>query len=294
MKLGHWLFAAFLWCLAWLSLSVLYRVSNGLFFIVYHVVKYRRAVVEENLRRSFPDQDKEALERISRAYYHNLCDLIVEIFKLRHAKFDTIAERFEFKNLEIIHSLEKEGKSIIAMIGHCGNWEWMSMVLKSKLTIPVYGVYKPLSDKFFDKYMRNLRSRFYPDSLIPFKETYRFLIRHRKEQLLVVMAGDQTPHRSEINFWTPFLNQDTPVFLGAEKIAQSLDYAVVFFEVHRTGRGRYSVEVKLLSDDCKALEHGELTKMHVGVLEKALRKEPDNWLWSHKRWKYSGEKEKMN
>ena len=146
---------------------------------------------------------------------------------------------------------------------------------------------KPLTDPFFEQYMNEmLRSRFTKDCLITFKDTFRAMIRNKSIPSMTIIAADQTPTRKEINYWATFLNQDTPVFLGLEKISKSLDFPIVFFDIQRQKRGHYMVEITLLFDDPKNTQEYEITDTHVSFLEQAIQKNPSNWLWSHKRWKH--------
>jgi KDO2-lipid IV(A) lauroyltransferase len=138
--------------------------------------------------------------------------------------------------------------------------------------------------------MTRLRSRFlFHAELVPFKQTYRTLVKYKDELTITYVAGDQTPHKDEINFWTTFLNRDTAFFLGTEKIARALDYAVVFLDIQRAGRGHYEVSVNLITDDPASMADHAITKTFTHKLEQAINRHPDNWLWSHRRWKYSRE-----
>jgi KDO2-lipid IV(A) lauroyltransferase len=150
-----------------------------------------------------------------------------------------------------------------------------------------YAVVKPLSDPRFNKYMMKLRHRLNPDSTIPFKETFRrMLVNKKKELTFNVFAADQTPTRDEINYWTDFMNQDTGFFLGIEKIARSLDFTVLFVDIVREKRGYYKGVMSLISDAPSETAEYEITEGYVKSLETAIRNNPSNWLWSHRRWKH--------
>lgn len=288
MAIFHVAFAAFAWLIGHLPFRLLYLFSDFLYLIIYYLIGYRKEVVFRNLCNAFPELSDQERKKIAKKYYRNMADIIVETIKIRFIDKASLLKRVTFKNPELIDAYHAKNQSVMACIGHCGNWEWMSVSLQMTAKHNTFGIYKPLSDKWFNNYLIESRTRFVSNDggLIPFKQTLRFLLHHRKDLTLSIIAADQTPHVNEINYWTQFLNQDTPVFLGPEKMAKKLNLALVFLEVLRTGRGRYSVEARLLTDQPGETADYEITQMHVRALEASIRKNPDNWLWSHRRWKH--------
>ena len=221
-------------------------------------------------------------------YYQNLADLIVEVLKLETIKKEKLRERFSFENFELIREAYDQGKSVIITIGHCGNWEWMGIVLSFISPNKGFGIIKPLSDKRFHKYMLALRHRLAPDHTIDFQHTYRNMARNKKTMInYYIIAADQTPTRAEFNYWSNFLNQETPFYNGIEKLARSLDFTVVFMDIQRTGRGKYTGKIHLISDDPKNTAENEIMEKYIHLLEGSLNERPDNWLWSHRRWKFT-------
>jgi len=280
-------FKAIAWLISLLPFCVLYIISDFLFVIFYYIAKYRKSVVFENLRNAFPEKNPEEINKIAKKYFHNLCDIIIEVIKIRHITPNQLLKRVEFKNYQILDDLYASGKSVIAATGHCGNWEWMSMNMSYITKFNGYVIVKPLSNKYFDEYLNKLRTKFAKGGgVIRFKETYRKLIQLKNVQTLSGFAADQTPAKNEITYWTKFLNQNTPVYLGVEKIAKSLEMAVVFIYVKRIKRGFYEAEIIKITDDARLTVGHEITEKHVQLLDQFINKYPDNWLWSHKRWKY--------
>ena len=287
MVLVYYIFTGLVLILTKLPLGFLYLKSDVLFFILYRVVRYRKGVVAGNLRNAFPGKTDSERKKIEKQYYRNLADIIIEIIKWRSISPDKLLRRFRFENLEIMEAAFDRGQGVIIAIGHCGNWEWMGTALGLISDKKGYAIVKPLTDKRFDRYMKKLRHRLNPDSTIPFKETFRrMLANKKKEPTINVFAADQTPTRSEINYWTEFLNQDTGFFLGIEKIARSLDFAVIFVDIVREKRGHYKGIMSLISDNPSQTEEFEITEKYVRSLEQAIRDDPSNWLWSHRRWKH--------
>lgn len=271
-----------------LPFPVLYFFSDILRFFLHYIVRYRRSVLLNNLQHSFPEKSNKEISKIAADYYRNLSDIIVEVIKLHSVKPGKLKDRFDITGLEPLKAEMLNGRSVIVMIGHCGNWEWMGTVLGQLLPFRGFAIVKPLSDKYFNHFMESLRHRINPGSTIPFHNTYRTLIRHKKEMVsFYVFAADQTPVKEEAHYWTNFLNQDTPFYVGFEKISKSLDLPVFFLDIVRTGRGRYNGDIQPITTHPKDTAEHEITDTYIKLLEEAIRRHPDNWLWSHRRWKFT-------
>ncbi len=290
MAIVYFAFSVVARLISWLPFPLLYMVSDVLYVKLYYLFRYRRRIVFTNLRNSFPEKSNQEIRKIGRKYYRHLADVILEIIKLRSLKGDQLVKRLHFNNLDEINAIHASGKSILGAIGHIGNWEWMPIGFQRFHPVKGFAVYKPLSDKFFDKYYHHIRSRLLIDAeVIPFKQIFRVLVKHRGEKTFTVIASDQTPHKDEINYWTRFLNQETAFFLGLEKMAVSLDMAVVFMDVQQTRRGYYEVNVIKITDTPGETKPCEIMERYVHLLEETIRRNPHNWLWSHRRWKYKRE-----
>ncbi|MFC2100706.1 lysophospholipid acyltransferase family protein [Bacteroidota bacterium] len=287
MVILYYIFIMKAWFISRLPFRCLYFLSDVLSFFLYHVFKYRKKVVYENLNNAFPEKSHQEIVKITKQFYRNLCDVIIEVIKTGGLSADKLKSRVVIKNEEILDELFQKGKSIMALTAHIGNWEWASMVLAMRKDYQYYAVYKPLTNHIFDKYLIRLRSKYGDrDNLIPFKETYRVLVKNRNKRTCNILAADQTPTSSEISYWTSFLNQETGVFLGPEKMAKALDMAILFLNIQRTERGMYEVEIVKLFENTKDTAEYEITEKHVSFLDNVIQKQPDNWLWSHIRWKH--------
>lgn len=290
MMVLYFLFRAFAAFISILPFPLLYVVSDLLYVKLYYVFRYRRRVVYSNLRYSFPEKSPREIRQIARKYYRHLADITLEVIKLSHMNGEDLLRHVHFKDLSVIDEILAKKKSIIATIGHLGNWEWMPIALQFILPVKGYAVVKPLSDPFFERFMTRIRTRLLIISeIIPFKQIFRTLVSHRNELSLTILAADQTPHRDEINYWCNFLNQDTAFFLGAEKMAFSLDSAVIFMNTQRSRRGHYEVSVVKITDEPRQMPANDIIRTYVSLLEHTIRENPYNWLWSHRRWKYSRE-----
>lgn len=286
---GFYLFVVVNWIMTLLPLRILYIISDIAYFIIYHIWGYRRKVTRTNLTNSFPEKSKREIIEIEKKFYHHLCDIMIETLKLTHLSNRKLMERIPAENPELLDRLFNEGRNVVAVLGHYGNWEWLNC-LPFYTKLQTVSIYKPLKSKRFDKFLNDLRKK-NGMILTSMSNIVREVIDKRKNKILSIYSfiTDQTPPAGDIKFWTKFLNQDTPVYLGAEKIASKYDMAVVFFNVQRVGRGKYIFKVELLFDHTAGLPDHAITEAHVKRLEEIIRANPEYWIWSHRRWKHKRE-----
>jgi Kdo2-lipid IVA lauroyltransferase/acyltransferase len=284
--IGYYIFYGINWVITLLPLSVLYIFSDFLYLVLYYFPSYRRKVVANNLKNSFPDKSEKEIKCIEKKFYKHLADLFIETFKLTHISKEQMMKQFTVSNLEIIDRLLDEKRDTIAVLGHYNNWEWLT-------ALPLYtkyksvSIYKPLQNKFFDRFINNLRSK-NGMVLTPMSNIIREIINDRKNNINTISAfiSDQTPIKTEIKFWTTFLNQDTPIYMGTEKVASKYDMAIVFFHIQKIKRGYYNLNIELLFDHTAGLPDHFITETHVKRLEEIIREKPEFWIWSHRRWKH--------
>lgn len=275
-----------LYLISLLPFWLLYRISDGLFYILYYLVKYRRRVVAENLRSAFPEKSDRELKIIEKEYFRYLADLVVESVKLFTISEKEVMRRMHCPNFSLIEGYFSEGKSVIGALGHYGNWELaghcLSLLTKTHRRIIVY---KPLTNITFNGAVKKMRERF-GATLVAMQNTMRALIGFKKENTITVLVSDQTPVPNESTYFIQFLNQPTPVFLGVEKLSKLLNNVVVFCDIRRIKRGYYNVTFVPLFEDTKNTAEYEITRGHVSYLEEVIKNEPAYWLWSHRRWKF--------
>ena len=276
-----------LWGVSFLPLPLMYLVTDVLFVILFYGVHYRRKVVDMNLRNSFPEKSEEERKGIARKYYRHLCDTFAEFYKLWHISEDEIKRRCVMVNMDVPHRYFEQGRSVIAFSGHYGNWEMMYSYKLWEKNVELVPIYKPIHNKVFDRMTCKIRSRFGATPLAK-ADTLRVMLRNQQEGKITMTGfiGDQTPNRRSLHFWIRFLNQDTAVLEGTERIARKLNQPVVFVNMRKVKRGHYHAEFYDLCSDPQSLEPGELTRMHIRMLERFIREEPAYWLWSHRRWKH--------
>lgn len=280
---------AFIWTITWLPLRMLYLFSDFLFLVIYYVIPYRKKLVLNNLRRSFPEKDNKEIRKISRRFYHHLCDYFIESVYSLHMSAEEQDRRYRYKNIELLHELHRQDRSIILVLGHYGNWEWINN-LPPRIPHTMLGIYKTLHNPYFDKLFSRLRLK-YGGMIVPMEGTLRKMMELKRQGVttLTMFLADQRPRWKHIQYWTTFLNQDTPVLLGPEKTARKLDQAIVFFHIRKIKRGYYEAEFILLNNKPGDSKPYEITESYVRTLENIIREEPAWWLWSHDRWKHSKE-----
>jgi len=281
-----YIFLSLNWVITLLPLKILYGFSPVFYFVLYHLLRYRRAIVLKNLRNSFPEKTKRELFTISKKFYRHLADVFIEVLKLQHMKASEIKKRYKIINPELLDKIKDEGKSTIAVFGHYANWEWI-LSLPLNIKYKILTAYKPLTNKYFDRYFLKFRSQ-YGLELIPMIRTGRTLYRYEEAGIntLTGLVADQTPPKSEIRYWTKFLNQDTPVYLGIEKLSHKFNMVVVFFHIDKVKRGYYEVIPEIITDEPARLKPYEVTEKHVKLLEEQIKRRPELWMWSHRRWKH--------
>lgn len=239
-----------------------------------------------NLKNSFPEKSDEEIKIIARRFYRHLCDSFIESIYILNMSPNEVRKRYRFKNLELLNRLLNSNKSIIVTAGHYGNWEWY-VSLALYIDHQVLAIYHPLNNQYFNELFLRLRMK-YGTKLIQMKTAFREMSTAAQNNILTItlFVTDQRPVRSSIRYWTTFLNQETPVLLGSESIAKRLNQAVVYMDVQKTRRGYYEVEFRLLYENPLQTKEFEITEAHTRMLEGIIKRNPEYWLWSHRKWKH--------
>lgn len=271
-----------------LPFPVLYLLADFCYLVVYRLLGYRKKVVRQNLQNAFPEKTTAEINLLIPAFYHNLCDIIVETIKLLSLGPEELSERVKLTNTELITPFVEAGKPVLVLGSHLANWEWALNAGVVNFNVPLDGIYKPLSNPFFDWLMLRLRSKL-GAHLVPMKDTLRDFMRRQSIPRIISMLSDQTPPRGEIQFWTTFLNQDTPFFVGGDKLAASFKYPVLFLGARRLKRGHYEFRFEMLHDletPFSPEETFPITERYARRLEAWITENPADYLWSHRRWKH--------
>jgi KDO2-lipid IV(A) lauroyltransferase len=283
----YYLALPFIYLLSILPFPLLYGLSNIVYYLLFHVLGYRREVVLNNLRNSFPEKTEKELLLIRRRFYRYFCDLFLETFKTLSISRERMLKhcRMEEESQNLFKELAAAGQSIMIVMGHLGNWEWAGNTFSLLCKHQLYVIYHPLSNKYFNRLVYKMRTRF-GTKLISMKDTLREMLNNRNELNATAFIADQSPQPDRA-YWMSFLNQDTPVFLGIEKIALKIRYPVVYVSIERVKRGYYRLHAERIELPLAESRPGEITEFHTRKLEEDIRRQPEIWLWTHRRWKHT-------
>lgn len=270
--------------LAVIPLPILYGLSSLLYFLLFHIVRFRRDIAENNIRNSFPELNDQKHRSILRLHYRNYCDVLVEILKTIHLKPEELSNYVHFTNSEAIENALDNNQTIILSLAHHCNQEWAMLAASQYFKQPIDGIYKPLHQKWLDELALESRSKF-GITLTPAKTCITDLIKRSKQTRIIAIAPDQAPRRRDDAYWTTFLHQETPFYLGLEKIATLFKYSVFFMQLERIDRGKYHATFKQLAEPPYEKDTSLISKSYVEAVEKQILNKPEDWLWIHKRWK---------
>lgn len=282
----YYLTITFIRLLTLLPLRVLFIFSDFLYVLLFHIAGYRRNVVMKNLRNAFPEKQGPEINKIARKFYMHLTDSFIESVYQINMKEKEHARRYVFKNPEALNELYREGRSVLLLMSHYGNWEWLSLLPRFTRHTNL-AIYKPLQNKKFNRLFLRLRER-YGVVGVPIKSILRVLHKYAKEgtPVIVYSLADQRPQWKNTRYWARFLNQDTAIMAGTEKICRRYDLAVVFLKVNKVRRGTYEAEFIPLCLNPGNIKEFEITRKYLDTVESIIREKPQYWLWSHNRWKY--------
>lgn len=292
-ELGYRATLAFCYGLSLLPFRILYGLSDVLYGLVYRLIGYRRKLVRANLASSFPEKTAAERQAIERAFYHWLCDYFLETIKLLSISREEMLQHIEFRNAEALEKCFDDGQPCAAILGHYCNWEYLSTtaIAMTRHTNAVMGlIYHPLRNHIFDRLFIRLRQHL-GGTCIPKKDILRHLVTYRRANRMSLFGyiADQGPKWENIHLWLPFLNHETPVFTGAERIMRKMNNAVFYVDMQRPSRGKYICTFRLLTRTPNALPENEITRQFFHLLEASIQRAPQYYLWTHNRWKRTRE-----
>ena len=280
------------WLVSHLPLWFLHGVASVASVFLFHVIRYRRKVVHENIKSAFPELSSHERLIIERKFFTHFCDLMMESVKFFSISKKEMRRRMKFKGIELLEESCRNGRSCGVFLGHYGNWEWIS-------SMPLWidqdlcqctQLYHPLENYVTDQLVLYTRKRFGGKNITADK-SIKYMVNYMRQgkPILVGFIADQGPSWESIYHWNNFLHHETPWFTGAERIMQKLDMDVYYLEVRRVKRGYYEAEYKRITTEPKKFEQFKLTDIYSEMLEETIKRDPAYWLWSHRRWKRSKE-----
>jgi len=281
----YYLVYGLLYLLSLLPMWILYGVSDGIAFLLYAVIRYRRAIVLSNLETAFPDKTPAERLRIAKRFYRNFTDNFIETIKLLSAGHAFLKKRLVIDNPELLDYFYDQGRKLQAHLGHLFNWELGNAAIPLITRYPFLVAYMPVENKVFERLFLHLRSRTGSVPL-PASKMQRAIIPWRNTQYILALVADQSPGGPENSYWLNFFGRPTPFVRGPERGARIGDIPVIFVRFYKVRRGYYRVQLITIAEHPAQLPEGELTRRYRRLLEDAIRQQPDGWLWSHKRWKH--------
>ncbi len=267
-------------------LPILYGIGWLAYIIVFEVLRWRRDLAADNLRRAFPEKGELEIGQLLRQSYRNLGVLVAEALHGFTASREDMRKRVRFENPELLMQYVRRGQSVIVLTGHFCNWEWLLTGAAAQLDVPIDAVYKPQRARAVDRFLRDARARF-GGNPIPAKSFLHEVLRRRREARAYALVADQTPMRKEDKHWTWFLHRETAFYTGADKMARILRAPVLFVTMRRIGKGRYTAHFQLLAEPpYDRATGGLIIERYARALEAEIRTSPADWLWVHRKWKY--------
>jgi KDO2-lipid IV(A) lauroyltransferase len=267
-------------------MGALYILSDVLYIFIYLVFSYRRRIVLSNLKIAFPEKTEAERIIIAKKFYHQFIDSFIETIKLISCNEKFLRKHFS-ANLDLFDGFYQQPGSCQLHLGHNFNWEWANAFLPTSLQQIAAVVYMPIANKVMNRLFLKLRGR-WGSTLVPATPTEAFRIKIRelkREKFVLVLVADQSPGDPSKAYWLNFFDTPTAFVTGPDKNARLNKLPVVFSLIRRIKRGVYKTNSRLATTDPRSLKEGELTVMFARFLEEVIREQPENWLWTHRRWK---------
>ncbi len=286
-KLGNGIIVGVLDLISRLPFRVIYLISDFFYVVVRFIIRYRRTTILSNLRFAFPEKTEKEIKTISSKFYRHFCDFMLETIKMHNMSKSQMEERLTYTGLELLDAEYKKGRGIIVLAMHHNNWEWCS-ALKTKVRHKLIMLYNPVrGNRALERFILESREK-WGGKCVPVHKSGRILLGSNREEepAAVWLSADQTPP-AHSQFWTIFLNREAPFFSGPEKIAARTNQPVFFHHTRKTGRGKYEVIVSPLIENPAEAGSQEILLKYVRKMEEMIKKEPEFYLWSHRRWKHT-------
>ena len=276
----------FIWLISRLNFTIIYLISDFLYYVLYYVFSYRKSVVRENLKLAFPKMPKKERLKLEKNIFRNLTDVFLETFKSINVSEEELKKRFVFKYTEVLERVYNNNQNVIVMCSHYCCWEWVFGV-RNVTNFKINAIYKQLSNKYFDRLTKSRRSKF-DANMIKTKDTFKEISRKSelKELNWYGFASDQSPKKSKAVYWNYFLNNWVPIHIGAEVIAKKYNMAIVFMDVQKIKRGYYEASFSLITDKPKDFKDFQLTEKYIRIVEKQIQNKPEYYTWTHRRFKH--------
>jgi len=287
----YYLVYGLLYLVSLLPFPILYLVSDFVALILRDLAHYRKDILRKNLSIAFPEKTEAEREMIRKKFYRNLTDNFIETIKLLSISKKTLEKRFRAENPEVMYDFYQQNKNVTVVLGHFFNWEYANQLYSLKIKQDLAVVYMPINNPVFNRIFLKLRSRF--NSKLVSAHRYAAEIKPfgKEKPYTVILVGDQNPGNTHNAFWTPFFGHMTPFVKGPEKGAALTRQAVAYCSIKKVKRGYYTSKIEVITNNARETENGFVTKQMIAHIEQNLREQPDNYLWSHNRFRHEYKEE---
>jgi Kdo2-lipid IVA lauroyltransferase/acyltransferase len=275
-----------IWFISILPFKILYFISDIIYLLVYYVIGYRKKVVFDNLKLSFPEKSEKEIKQICKKFYSHFVDIFMEMVKSFTISKNSLDKHYKYTNIDFLNELYKDGKSVILTGAHYANWEWI-LGLDPSVGYKTYGAFTKLNNPYFNAKILKSRARF-GVNLVPTSKTISEIDYNQKNkvQSMYGLLSDQSPQLKKTFYWSHFLGVKVPIHTGAEMLAKKYDMNIVLFETKKIKRGYYKTTFSLITDNASEYPNYELTDIFLEKIEKLIRKQPEYYFWTHKRFKH--------
>jgi KDO2-lipid IV(A) lauroyltransferase len=275
-----------LWLISKLPMAILYLISDFFYVILYYLIGYRKEVILQNLSYAFPNKADEEKAQIAKKFYRHFTDIILESVKSFTISEKEIKKRYTYKNPELVNKYAEEGRSIALVGAHLSNWEW-SISLPLVINTNVFGAYNKLRNETFETTLKESREKFG----VKGETTANFMKLMKKNfedkvQGSYILLSDQSPHVEKTFYWHEFFGVKVPVHTGAEMLAKKYNLVVINYKSKKIKRGYYETEFELIAENPNEFKDYKITEKFLEITEKNIHNQPENYLWSHKRFKH--------
>lgn len=270
--------------LSLLPLPVLYGITGLLTLIARHVVRFRLGIIRANVDACFPELPARERWRIINRHYRAMGEVVAEVIHGARMDAASLGRRMRMLNPELARGLLEQGRPVLLLGAHQGNWEWIGNAVVTQLGWPLDVGYKPVRSPWAERAFLALRSRF-GAHMVPAKDLLADILRRRNIVRGIALLADQAPTTADQRHWMDFLGRDTAFYVGPEQIARATRYPALFLALRRRSRGHYEIEFITVSLPGETLAPGEFTTRYARLVEAEIRRAPSDWTWGHRRWK---------
>ncbi|WGK94403.1 MULTISPECIES: lysophospholipid acyltransferase family protein [Flavobacterium] len=276
----------FLWLISKLPFKLFYWFSDGIYVLIYYIIGYRKKIVRHNILIALPNLSESERLKIEKKFYRHMCDMFLEMIKTMSISTEEMKKRFKITNIEVVKEYEQKNKSIILLASHYASWEWLLSINEST-SFKCIGVYKKINNPYFDKLIRNIRSKFNSE-LVATDKTIALIAENQEKGIMGMygLASDQSPQVHKTFHWQQFMGIEVPVHTGAEMLAKRYDLEVVFAKVKKVKRGFYEATFVPICEHPRTIPDYEITDTYLKEVEKQILEAPEYYFWTHKRWKH--------